>query len=110
MAKRKVASKNLKGKRVYISGPMTGLPDYNYPMFDYKEERLWEMGFVPVNPANNFERDTTRERWEYLKEDIKNLLTCDYIMFLPGFERSAGALLEALVARECNIPVLEIEV
>lgn len=110
MAKRKIKSKNLKGKRVYISGPMTGLPDFNYPVFDYKEERLWELGFVPVNPANNFNRDTTRPRWEYLKEDIKNLLTCDFIIFLPGFERSAGALLEALVARECNIPVLEMEV
>lgn len=107
MAKRKI---NGKGKKVYISGPMTGLPDFNYPSFDYKAERLIEMGFIPVNPADNFNRDTTRNRWEYLKQDLKNLLSCDYIIFLPGFERSSGALLEALVAKECNIPVLGFEV
>ena len=48
MAKRKI---NGKGKKVYISGPMTGLPDFNHPSFDYKAERLIEMGFMPVNPA-----------------------------------------------------------
>jgi len=68
------------------------------------------MGFTPINPADNFDRDTSRERWEYLKQDLKNLLTCDYIVFLPGFEQSAGALLEALVARECKIPVLDFDV
>lgn len=94
-------------KKVYISGPMTGLPDFNYPSFDNRAKILIEMGYEPVNPADNFNRDTNRNRWEYLKEDIKNLLNCDYINFLPGFERSAGALLEALVARECNIPVLD---
>ena len=50
--------------------------------------------------------DTTLPRYMYLKEDIKNLLNSDRIVFLPGFEKSAGALLEALVARECNILTL----
>jgi len=107
VAKFKVNTSKGKGKKVYISGPMTGFPDFNFPVFDAKEDLLWECGFIPVNPANNFNRSKTRERWEYLKQDLINLLQCDYILFLPGFERSAGALLEALVARECNIPVLE---
>lgn len=98
------------GKKVYISGPMTGFADFNYPSFDAKETELLELGFIPINPANNFDRSTGRKRAEYLKVDLKNLLTCDYIYFLPGFETSSGAILEALVAKECGIEVLNLEV
>lgn len=98
-----------RGKKVYISGPMTGMPDLNYPLFDAKEDLLFELGYMPVNPANNFNRAKGHSRSDYLKLDLQKLLFCDYIYFLPGFEQSAGALLEALVARECGIPVLAIE-
>lgn len=97
-------------KKVYLSGPMTGLPDLNYPMFHSKEKLLDECGYHPVNPAKNFRGETHHPRSKYLKLDLQNLLKCDYIYFLPGFEKSAGALLEAWVARECGIPVLEVEV
>jgi len=91
---------------VYISGAMTGLPDCNYPAFHAKATELRAKGYVVRNPAENFDGDTTLPRYMYLKEDIKNLLSSDRIVFLAGFEKSAGALLEALVARECNILTL----
>lgn len=37
--------------RVYVSGPMTGRPGYNYPAFDAAEGRLVAQGHFVVNPA-----------------------------------------------------------
>ena len=93
--------------KVYISGAMTGLPDLNYPAFHARATELRQQGYIVLNPAENFDGQKDLPRHLYLKEDIKNLLSADCITFLKGFEKSAGALLEALVARECNIPTLE---
>lgn len=38
--------------RIYISGPMTGLPDLNRPAFDAAEKRLTEQGHFVINPHN----------------------------------------------------------
>ena len=37
--------------RIYISGPMTGLPDYNYPAFHAAAQRLTDGGHEPVSPT-----------------------------------------------------------
>ena len=31
--------------RIYIAGPMSGLPDFNYPSFDRAEQDLAAAGF-----------------------------------------------------------------
>ncbi|MFA5027645.1 MAG: DUF4406 domain-containing protein, partial [Candidatus Methylomirabilota bacterium] len=36
--------------RVYISGPMTGIPEYNRAAFLAAEARLRALGLEPVNP------------------------------------------------------------
>ena len=38
---------------VYIAGPMTGLPDLNYPAFNAAEEALTAAGHAVLNPARN---------------------------------------------------------
>lgn len=92
--------------KVYISGPMTGLPDLNYPAFHKKAEELRAKGHEVFNPAENFDGQQDIDRQVCLRQDLKLLLKCDKIVFLEGFESSAGALLEAYVARECGIKVL----
>jgi hypothetical protein len=92
--------------KVYISGPMTGLPNLNYPAFHKKAEELRLKGHEVFNPAENFDGQQDINRHVCLRQDLKLLLKCDYVVFLEGFEASAGALLEAYVARECGIRVL----
>jgi len=99
---------NGKPKRIYISGPMSGLPEHNFPAFFAAEERLKQAGFQPLNPARNFGGDTERERSEYILADLELLLQCDGLAMLPGWGKSRGAKLEYLLAWELRLPVLDI--
>tara|TARA_R110000868_G_scaffold236049_1_gene489986 strand:+ start:180 stop:506 length:327 start_codon:yes stop_codon:yes gene_type:complete len=94
-------------KRIYISGPMSGIPDWNYPAFNAAEEALHQRGFFDVvNPARISPSTTP---WEQcLRADIKALCDCDIIALLEGWEVSKGAHLEVHVAHRLGIEVLSI--
>lgn len=91
-------------KRLYISGPMTGMPDWNYPAFNAKASELRAMGLEVVNPAEDKEPDL--EWSDYLRIDIRLLMDCDGIYMLPGWSESRGARLEHHVARELGFFVV----
>jgi hypothetical protein len=38
-------------KKIYLSGPMTGLPDLNFPAFHAEAARLRALGYDVINPA-----------------------------------------------------------
>ena len=87
-------------KRIYLAGPMTGLPEFNYPAFHDEAARLRALGFEVVNPAENPEQPC----WaEYMKQDIPLLLGCDTIALLPGWHESTGARLEHHIAKHLGI-------
>lgn len=45
--------------RVYIAGPMTGLPEYNFPAFHAAAKAWRDAGWEVLNPAEAFDGDTT---------------------------------------------------
>jgi hypothetical protein len=55
---------------LYISGPMGGLPGFNYPAFNFAAKRLRDLGYNVLNPAEHFNGDTGRNRHEYLALDV----------------------------------------
>ena len=82
--------------RVYISGPITGMPDLNRHAFDEMERALRVAGYRPVNPhtlpSHSFAADVT---WQgYMRRDIAALMTCSAIVMLPCWMDSGGAKLE----------------
>ena len=78
-------------QRIYISGPMTGLPGYNYAAFNAEAARLRALGYHVENPAENPPQDS----WEaYMAVCIPQMGTCDTIALLPGWSESRGALRE----------------
>jgi len=96
-----------KPRRIYIAGPMTGLPEHNFPAFHAAAQRLQEAGWETVNPAENFDGRTDLPRETYLRADIELLATCDAVAMLPGWEDSRGAKLEYLIAWELAMPILD---
>lgn len=78
-------------QRIYLSGPMTGLPDFNYPAFNAEAARLRALGYHVENPAEN----PPQESWDaYMAVCIPQMRTCDTIALLPGWSESRGALRE----------------
>lgn len=80
--------------KVYISGPITGLPyEEAEKAFNDAEIRLQEQGYEVVNPLNN--GLPTSATWnEHMRADLKLLLDCDAIYLLKGYQNSKGAMIE----------------
>lgn len=86
--------------KIYIAGPMSGLPDHGYPAFFAAEERLREQGHTPVNPARN-PFVPNPEEFDFKSAyawDIQQVIECDAIYMLRGWEKGAGARGEHAVA------------
>jgi hypothetical protein len=81
--------------RIYIAGPMSGLPEYNYPAFNAEASKLREKGFHVENPAEGPELPS----WAaYMRRALRQMLTCEAICLLPGWTESKGATVEWLLA------------
>lgn len=97
--------------KVYIAGPMTGLPDFNYPAFHQAEQDLIARGYEVVCPTSNSGGSPPpveeAKPWDwYLRKAISLLLTCEGIYLLPGWENSKGARLEEHIASELGMEVI----
>lgn len=98
--------------KVYIAGPMTGYPEFNYPAFRDTAARLRRMGFEVISPAelNPIEPSLiVDERYHqelypsYIRRDITALLECDHICMMRGWQDSKGAALEYHIAHVLGI-------
>jgi len=90
--------------RVYLSGPMSGLPKHNYPAFMLWAKRLRKAGYQVVNPAEL--DDGTPLSWvQCLKRDITKLLNCTGVATMPGWTKSKGASLEVHISKELDYSV-----
>ena len=94
---------------IYLSGPMTGLPEYNYPAFREAAKMLRSFGQIVFDPSEAFEGRTDLPKEIYMRKDIEELLKADVIALLQGWELSTGAQLEVEVAKQCGIPIRLLE-
>ena len=92
---------------IYLSGPMTGLPEFNYPAFNAMAATLRGRGFMVNNPAEN---GMAGRGWgECMRVAIKQLCDSDVIVMLDGWEYSRGAGIEISLAGDLGIPVFLVE-
>ncbi len=93
--------------KIFISGPMTGIPDFNYTAFNAAAEKLRSIGHEVENPADNPMCDT----WAaYMRLSIAQMLRCDQVVMLPGWGSSRGACIEVDLAAALDIPCAMIDV
>ncbi|WP_095067837.1 DUF4406 domain-containing protein [Pseudomonas sp. Irchel 3A18] len=91
--------------KIYLSGPMTGLPDLNFPAFNAESARLRGLGFDVVNPA---ELNPDGASWgECMRKDIVALMGCGMVATLPGWEHSKSARLEVLIGERLEMAVVK---
>ena len=89
----------------YLSGPMTGLPDFNRPAFHAAAAALRAQGHVVINPAEvDLGPDAS---WaDYMRIHLAEIARrVTRVFVLPGWESSRGAQLEVHVARALGLPV-----
>ncbi len=99
--------------KIYIAGPMRGLPLYNFPAFFKAAQTLRLQGHTVSNPAETDmalgldpskpidDPDQPGEflnMREILRNDFRQVLDADAIVLLPGWETSTGATAERVVA------------
>lgn len=92
-------------KRIYISGPMTGMPDLNVSAFRAESDRLRSLGYDVVNPAE-LNPDPAIGWHECMRRDLAALLTCDTLALLDHWQKSAGAHLEMHVAHRVGMEIV----
>ena len=96
-------------KRIYIAGPMTGLPEFNYPAFHAAAADLRALGYQVVSPAELHDGDTTQPWDFYVRAGIVALVGCDAVALLPDWHLSRGARLEVSIADALGMPVRVVE-
>lgn len=95
--------------KLYIAGPMRGIPEFNFPAFEEAtvalraaghtvfsphEKDLDVPGFDPKDPASLAALDLG----ETMRADLRAVLDADAIVMLKGWHKSSGARLERVVA------------
>lgn len=117
--------------KIYLAGPMRGIPYFNFPMFDRVAAALRAKGHEVFNPADNdrsihgsnFAMDNhtgdLRQAEQTDNFDLRDALRVDLgwiidradaVFLLPGWENSKGATTEACLAAALGIEVYEIEI
>lgn len=102
----------------YIAGPMRNVKFFNFPMFDAARNLInsWadhkavspadidrEYGFDPKTLPPNYNWDQIPEqagsKMDIINRDLEELLNCQAIYLLPGWETSKGATAELAIAQ-----------
>lgn len=106
---------------IYIAGPMTGYPEYNFPAFFEAAEALTEGGWMVFNPAQHDldVHETMEKLTEAFAADKEQCLRdclswdtmvicdhCDAIFMLNGWENSKGARAEWALANALGLQII----
>ncbi len=103
--------------KIYIAGPMRGIENWNFPMFDYAEEIWRDAGHQPFSPAqidrvlkyspttdSGCNDDHLRH---VIQMDIACVMAADAIALLPGWEASRGVAVELALAQFLGLPIYD---
>jgi hypothetical protein len=95
--------------KIYILGPMTGYPEENRPAFKAAAKRLREQGYDPISPdeLDDIYPPDGGEWHHFMARDVPFAVMAQAGVALPGWQKSRGATLEALLISQLGKPVFE---
>ena len=91
----------------YLAGPMRGIDQFNFPMFDSAARVLRFAGRTVVSPAEHDramgfdETKNSLDGFDVKKAilwDLEQVANCERIVLLPGWEKSSGVKVELALA------------
>lgn len=92
-------------RSLVLVGPMSGLPDFNYPAFDQAQAVLERAGFKVWSPtAVGRKIGFDQPAKAYLRLSIQQVMKAQGVAYLPD-STSPGSAAELAVARAIGIPV-----
>lgn len=109
---------SVEGKNVFLSGPMTGLQDWNRKAFMRADKSVEMFGAAYIyNPAEHIEELEGFSHGMCMRVSLQRLCSICHgnpfiygvLVSLPGWENSSGACLERTVAKACGMEVCNIE-
>lgn len=110
------------GKRIFLSGPVTGITDNNRREFEQTKELLVDETNVdyvydPVATWSDYGEAHGWTREQYMQANLMELMRMrnvlvmepwyDLVVQLPGWKGSLGCMTEFVVARAIGIPCVE---
>ena len=113
--------------KIYLAGPMRGIPYFNFPAFDKAAAKLRDEGHEVFSPADHdrklhceaflnetgcdeqAEREHGVSRRKLLGDDLAWICAeADAIALLPGWRNSTGATAEHATAVAIGLKVIEL--
>lgn len=90
---------------IYIAGPMSGLPEFNRPLFNVVDAELTEEGHGVLNPAT---LPDGLSQGQYMQICLPMVAVADELVMLPGWEQSEGTYIEFLLAKKSGKTIREL--
>lgn len=92
---------------VYLSGPMTGLPDYNREAFNMRAEAFKQQDYTVRNPADiSITHGTDKAYTFYLKRALRMMLEADVVYVFGDWHKSKGCWFELWVAETLGMTIV----
>lgn len=97
----------MKNNKCYIAGKIGDLPELVYHAnFNKAKQEVLDLGMQPTSPCDIHDHCLHNNWLDYMRCDLKELLTCDNVYALNNWIDSPGATVEINLAVSLGLNVI----